>query len=401
MIRELTDLEQTNLNFINAHTVKSCVIILTNTGLKKSIMDATFAVRYFLKENGIHDYKNQLQGPSHKVLVESFIYSNGSFNESLASLYKPKTKKGDPRIWFTGLKKFINSSSAIAILEHKKKIYVFCLSDTNLISEVKNYQFTRNFFNKLRKKEESISEELFHKIYKIHKQGWIKGTGIGDKAVGETLEHLLGIETNSSKKPDYKGIELKAKRVKDKKKTKTRSNLFAQVADWKKSNIKSSKEMLDTYGYFRDGKYRLNCTVSTKVLNSQGLQFIIDETNEELHEIHINKDNKKTKCLIWPIEVLIDRLKTKHNETFWVEAESRIGEDGIEEFLYTKITHTKLPFLNQLVPLIEQGIITMDHLISAKEGKSAEERGPLFKMELKNLHLLFPDPNEIDLKMLK
>lgn len=400
MIRELTASEQSNLDYLNLHTVKSCVIILTKTGLEKSIMDATFPVRFFLKENNLHDYERQQQGQDNKKSIDSFIYSNGIFNESSASLYRPNTKKGDPRIWFTGLKQYIHDDSAIALVVFDKNIYLFNLSGNSFISEIQQYPLLLTFFNNLRRKEESFAEELFTNINEIYKQGWISATGIGDKAVGETLEHLLGIDTNSSQNPDYKGIEIKAKRTHDRSKTKTRSNLFAQVPDWSISNIKSSKIMLDTYGYFRNGKHRLNCTVSTQVANSQGLKFIVDESNEQLHEVHID-GNKKTKCLIWPFELLINRLKTKHNETFWVEAESRINKNGKEEFFYTKITHTKMPFLNQLIPLIHRGIITMDHLISAKEGRGAEERGPLFKMELKNLNLLFPDPNKIDLKVYK
>lgn len=36
-----------------------------------------------------------------------------------------------------------------------------------------------------------------------------------DTAIGRTLETLLGININSSKQPDYKGIELKAFRDKE------------------------------------------------------------------------------------------------------------------------------------------------------------------------------------------
>ena len=53
---------------------------------------------------------------------------------------------------------------------------------------------------------------------------FIKSVGIGDKAIGETLESTLGIKPNASKRPDYKGIELKASRS-----SKNRSNLFSKT----------------------------------------------------------------------------------------------------------------------------------------------------------------------------
>ena len=46
----------------------------------------------------------------------------------------------------------------------------------------------------------------------IHDEGFIESIGHGDHNVGDTLESLLGIETNSSILPDYKGIELKTTR---------------------------------------------------------------------------------------------------------------------------------------------------------------------------------------------
>jgi hypothetical protein len=82
-----------------------------------------------------------------------------------------------------------------------------------------------------------------------------------DTAVGRTLEAALGIQINSSKKPDYKGIELKSFRNK----RDNRKNLFAQVPDWELSKFKSSAEILDAFGYQRQQDFKLYCTVSTTV----------------------------------------------------------------------------------------------------------------------------------------
>ena len=400
MIRALTSIEEKNQELIEKYTVNSVTIILTETGYKKSIMDATYAVRYFLESNRLHDYHQQEKGTSAKVLLDAKYYFDCSFVDFKISLYRPETKDGDPRLWFNELKKkkCLTGPCAFSIVFSDGQLYIFNLSNESFYEEFRICNPLRDLLDSFRHKEESVADELFSLIFKLHKKGWIPSAGIGDKAVGETLENALGIETNSSKKPDYKGIELKAGRVGKKGRRESRSNLFAQVADWSKSDIKSSKEMLDKYGYFRDGKYRLNCTVSTQNINSRGLTFKINEKQEELHEVHV-KNNKSTKCLIWPFELLLDRLQEKHSETFWIEAESRLNSKGEEEFYYKKIIHTKKPFLHKLIPLIESGVITMDHLISAKEGKSASERGPLFKLDKRNLDQLFPEPNIIDLEL--
>ena len=60
-----------------------------------------------------------------------------------------------------------------------------------------------------------------------------------DTSVGRTLETALGIDINSSKLPDYKGIELKSFRANKG----NRKNLFAQVPNWKISKFKRSAEI--------------------------------------------------------------------------------------------------------------------------------------------------------------
>ncbi len=95
---------------------------------------------------------------------------------------------------------------------------------------------------------------------------------------------------------------------------------------------------------------------------------------------------------VWPAKLLRQRLKDKHAETFWVEAKSEVI-DGVEHFQLVKVTHTKSPIVSQLMPLIESGVITMDHLIK-RNGKNnrVSEKGPLFKLHKNNLDLLFPEP---------
>jgi hypothetical protein len=50
----------------------------------------------------------------------------------------------------------------------------------------------------------------------------------------------------------------------------------------------------------------------------------------------------------------------KHNETFWIAADSKII-DGKEFFQYKKVEHTKKPIVSQFDILLEQGIIRLDH----------------------------------------
>jgi hypothetical protein len=203
-----------------------------------------------------------------------------------------------------------------------------------------------------------------------------------------TIEHALGVVPNSSREPDYKGIELKAGR----KVGKTRSNLFAQVADWDLSGCSSSDEILSLFGYFRDGVERLYCTVSARSFNAQGLKFELNHKKDRLLETSLIRSNVAT----WRLSKLRERLLEKHPETFWIDVESVMSE-GVEAFRLKSVSYTRDPNAEQLGALLDSGVITMDHLIKRHPSGSVREKGPIFKIKKKHLGMLFPPPKTFSL----
>ena len=190
---------------------------------------------------------------------------------------------------------------------------------------------------------------------------------------------------NSKKTPDYKGIELKSKRTQ----SRTRNTLFAQVPDWTLSALHSSKEVLDEFGYGRDGAFRLYCTVSTQTVNSQGLFLKIDEAERALWEWGRRKRSSTVeRLLIWKMDTLENRLETKHRETLWIDAKSETIK-GREYFHLLSANHTSSPNVPQFQRLISLGEITVDHLVKLERDFSAHERGPFFKIQPRSLAQLF------------
>lgn len=224
----------------------------------------------------------------------------------------------------------------------------------------------------------------------IASEGPIPSMVAADTSVGRTLETALGIDINSSKKPDYKGIELKSFRSS----RTNRKNLFAQVPDWTLSKFKSSAEILDAFGYQREDDFKLYCTVSAITSNSQGLSLRLDSDIKQL----IENSNKPEigDFVVWTLDKLHGRLKEKHKETFWVEAESTYI-DGMEHFQYSFVEHTKKPITSQFDILLDQGIITLDHLIKRNFKGKVVEKGPLFKIKPSGLDLLFPPSEKYNL----
>ena len=116
-MRKLTTSEQNKIKLLTKNQVSLTLIEPTANGLKKSIMDATGTVRNFLKNENIHDYELQSQGPLNKIVIPTIIHTGFQTIKSQASLYRPVTKKGDPRIWFSGLKKLAEPQDLLALIK--------------------------------------------------------------------------------------------------------------------------------------------------------------------------------------------------------------------------------------------------------------------------------------------
>lgn len=110
----------------------------------------------------------------------------------------------------------------------------------------------------------------------------------------------------------------------------------------------------------------------------------------DINQLIENSDKKEVGDFgIWTLDKLHERLLEKHKETFWVAADT-ISIDGKEHFKYKAVEHTKKPIVSQFDILLEQGIITLDHLIKRNSKGEVIEKGPLFKIKPNSLDLLFP-----------
>ena len=384
----------------NEKGVDFCFLVPTCTGMDKSIMDATSSVRDFLCRNGIHDYNKQGQGQEHKVTYPTFYVTHTGLTKTSSSLYRPNTKNGDPRIWFSNLKRYCNPNNLLGIVSNGKVLFILNLSNPNLIHSFTRGGVAEKLLLDISEISNATSIELLGKLRSIHNKGYIATLRAGDTGVGKTLESLLGIQDNTDKTPDYKGIEIKASRKRQG--TPNRVNLFCQVPDWKNSNLKSGREILNQYGYSIGDDKQLYVTVNAKP-NAQGLFLTVDEYKDIL----FNKQNNNgilVDVVLWQLKMLRNRLTEKHPETFWVKATSE-GSGDTEKFRYDSIVHTRKPNTHLLNELLVRSIVTMDYTLSErynheKQTKKFRDHGYIFKINPHNIPLLFPDPINHNLSLI-
>lgn len=92
-MRPYNTFENRNVKYLVDKQIEFATIQITQTGFKKSILDATAPVRAYLKEQGIHDYDTQLQGTDHKRFIETYILTEETQYKTKTSLYRPMTKR--------------------------------------------------------------------------------------------------------------------------------------------------------------------------------------------------------------------------------------------------------------------------------------------------------------------
>lgn len=375
-------------------------LVPTPTGYGKSIMDATGSVRTLLREESLHDYQKQGQGPASKKMVRSYFVAPNGLVETEASLYRPVTKKGDPRIWFKNLKKYCRPCNLLSLCVFDGIIYVINLSDDAVNNSIEKKGFVYELFQQIKYSKQAIAMELLSKLKVIHKRGFLPSITPGDPGVGDTLENALGISRNNLRLPDYKGIELKATRITrhGSSRPKTRSTLFAKVPD----EGMSYRKIVETYGKWQiprgESKPRLQLyeTFSTQRINSYGLLLEMNTNNDQLELKYAQEERMRKYVSAWNMNRLRDALLLKHHETFWVKAVSE-DRNGIEYFRYDEVLHTKAPNVSLLAPLLETGIITVDLAAHFKEDGKWRDHGVLFKMKQENIGLLLTNPVRYDL----
>lgn len=400
-MRPYNALETKNVKFLVDKQVEFTTIQITETGLKKSILDATAPVRAYFKEKNVHDYESQPQGPEHKHIIDTYILTEDAQYLTKTSLYRPVTKKGDPRLWVNKVRdvEFLHANDIFAIIAHRGILFAVNLTTVNIEKVCASPIDTplKDLIFEVSREKNSVSDELLGLI-KDRMTDWMPAEILADTGIGRTVESVLGIDMNPSKAPDYKGIELKSHREA----SRVRNTLFTQAPEWAISRLKSGKAIVDEYGYIPAGYTHksLHVTLTANRPNPQGLGLLVQpqlgllEADEfALIAMDDGSFRKINDVAAWQLINLHERLITKHHETFWIEAETK-KESGREYFRVSQILHTKNPITSQFDVLLDQGQITVDFLLCRDSGGDTYS----FKIKGKARQLLFPQSDTYELQ---
>lgn len=130
-MRDLTEEEKKKKAILDVLGIPNELLHLTETGLKKSILDATAPIVDLLNTQEIHDYDAQLKGNEHKVMLPCIILNQGNREDTKISFYRPNSKDGDARFWPGRFNKFAETDQLFLMFIENSNIVLLNLSDNH------------------------------------------------------------------------------------------------------------------------------------------------------------------------------------------------------------------------------------------------------------------------------
>ncbi len=224
---------------------------------------------------------------------------------------------------------------------------------------------------------------LIQKVRQLNRRGWVKVTESGAGRFGLTLEKELGVPQNSSKTPDFMGIELKTKRGA------TPQTLFSRKPT-AFTGVAGHEGLLEEYGY-NDPKTGRRQLFTSFTSAGDSLGFSLDATADRIRVIHSEKE-----LLYYDAEVLEEALLSKHTETAFVRVSARTGNAG-PECRFEELLYAKWPSILRFLKLVRDGSVYLDFTLSITNGR-IKNHGFLWKVASDQIAHLFLDVTRVDLK---
>lgn len=375
------------INMIRRYRNEDYALIrMTYTMIDKNNLDANGILRDLLFNWGLVDYEQLDNGGRFGISYDALFVQNGKKELIKLKFYRVANNRGDRRFSIETIQRRMGNGE----INEGDLLYISIFRQTNGIPLIYLINLTHNIPSEndlLNAVGVDAITDLFYQIkprlQEIVHGGFFnnsKGYGpIAPKDVGDTLEALLGINTNNRNNADYNGlIEIKSKGG-----NRTLDTLFTlrpqfdgtRVAAYEPSDRNRVSAFARIYGYDSDAHPEYNSLYITigsmeSPQNNQGFYLLV---NDETRMVNIVWQDsltlKREIAAYWSFDALRQQLYLKHPSTLWVKAESR-EVNGMVQFKYNEIEFSRTPQFTTFLSLIKAGVITYDWRgYTTKEGR--------------------------------
>lgn len=227
--------------------------------------------------------------------------------------------------------------------------------------------------------------ELASRLKEIKKRGPFAVKGRSSGKFGLALEHQLGIAANSSKKPDFHGIEIKTKETSQK----TLQTLFSRRPS--RFHGEGGKAGMFMRHAYRDEARKRLALYTSFGINPDSLGFRLCLSG------NLVQANRHDEVVFeYDLEDLKESLLTKHSQTAFISIKQMKDESG----LYCRILGAAIcsnPSAERLLKLIGQGKVNLDLTMSMGTTGMVKDHGYLWRCHPNAIPLLYEKTTNVDL----
>jgi len=218
-------------------------------------------------------------------------------------------------------------------------------------------------------------EILQRRLSELKKKGSIPVKKAGTGRYGLAVEDALGISANSSKSPDFMGIELKTKS------DRTMQTLFSRTPS-RYTGVVNKTALFEQYSYSdKDKRRRLSTS-----FGSAG-----DQRGFSLHaaERRIIIRNAKLELFEFDAERIEEALLSKHSQSVYLQVDGKQDSCSIQSARYCQ-----WPSVIRFLKLVEEGSINLDLTMSQK-GAAIRDHGFLWRIYGRDIDRLYLKAEEL------
>jgi hypothetical protein len=237
-------------------------------------------------------------------------------------------------------------------------------------------------------------DKLKKEFSRIKNLGFVECTRPNNKdgGIGNTFEDLLGVAENNNKEADFRGFEIKSKRLFNS----SYVSLFTKSPDSPKG---ANSFLRETFGEIRDenhsDKKKLYASIfghrESTVYSKYKMKITVDRQNEKLELVVKDLKDKHLSSVSWSFETLI-KASSKMKDLFLVFAETK-AENKKNHYHFTQGEIYKDFDFDKFLNEIENGGIMFDIRIGVyNSGKSygkTHDHGSGFRVKAENFKNLY------------
>jgi hypothetical protein len=197
---------------------------------------------------------------------------------------------------------------------------------------------------------------------------WHNALRTGDTGIGYTFETLLGIKENNDQAADFRGIELKCKRLKNSDSGALgKVNLFQLGPQW---SVKArSIDRLKEIGQLNaEGLWTCHSQVTT---NKNNLNLWLSD-NLVSDSLELQKNEKLIGY--WKHAALEKRLLEKHSRAAFIFAEVKNSKAG-SKFCYKELVYCEQPSIDRFLDLVNRNQLIFEFTFSANSLERVRNHG--------------------------